>query len=273
MAARLFTLTSILISILSQPVGAAPPVPLRPTTNWDLDYGEAHCTALRDYGTEASPITLAIRPSPNGESYEIVVGRKRYGPEFAEEYEGSVDFGNGPIKAWLLHYGAKGKKLSLDQFRISAQEMAAARTASSVTVHSSSGGNLTFSLANMPALLKGLEDCTADLKRYWNFAGPERAKIAVSAKGDIRGLFRSEDYPAEAMKNHQEGRVQFMLLINEQGKVAACHILQASGVPVLDGMGCQVIAERAKFTPALDAQGKPVRSATVTPVVVWKIAS
>jgi len=269
--ARLFSLSLMLIATCMQPSSAAVPTPLQPTTPWDLDYGEANCTALRDYGDPAHPITLAIKPSPSGETYELLVGRKRYGPEFAEEYEGSVDFGRGPIKAWLLHYGGNRTKLSLDQFRITAAQMADAQNAKSVTLRSTSAGDLTFALANMPELLKGLEDCTADLKHYWNFDGPGRARIAVPSKGEIRSIFRPQDYPAEAMRNHQEGRVQFMLLIDEQGKVAACHIVQASGVPVLDGMGCQVIVERAKFKPALDPQGKPVRSAYVTPPVVWKI--
>jgi hypothetical protein len=36
-------------------------------------------------------------------------------------------------------------------------------------------------------------------------------------------------------------------------------------------MGCQVIGKRAKFQPALDKQGKPIRSTYITPVVVWAI--
>jgi hypothetical protein len=37
-------------------------------------------------------------------------------------------------------------------------------------------------------------------------------------------------------------------------------------------MGCQVIRKRAKFTPARDAAGKPVRDSYVTPPVAWRLA-
>ena len=264
---------SVLFAILfAQALPAAPPrVPLQPTGSWVLDYGETQCIASRQYGTTEKPLILGIRPAPNGETYELIVGRARYGPEFAEEFEGSVDFGNGPITSWLLHYGRSGKKVSLDQFRISASDMSQAGVSKSATLHTRGGPDVTFALANMPALLKGLADCTADLKRYWNMEPPEKDKIATVSKGEVRSIFSDTDYPAEAMKNHQEGRVQFLLLIDERGKVAACHVLKASGVPVLDGMGCQVIGQRAKFKPALDKQGKPIRSTYITPLVVWAI--
>jgi len=244
---------------------------LQPTGPWDLNYGDTQCTALREYGDPADPTTFAIRPAPNGETYELLAGRKRSGPLFAEEFQGRVDFGHGPINAWLLHYGGKKAQLTIDQFRISAEEMRQARTAGFVSLHSKGGADVSFSLSNMPALLKGLEECTADLKHYWNIEPPERDKIAVQAKGDVRNIFSSGDYPSEAMNHRQEGTVQFLLLIDEKGKVAGCHILKASGAPVLDGMGCQVIVERARFKPALDAQGKPMRSSYITPTVTWRI--
>jgi TonB family protein len=259
-------------SLLSMSAAAAAaPAPLNPTGPWDVNYGETQCAALRAYGDKANPTTLAIRPAPNGETYELLVGRKGGGPDYAGEYEGSVDFGHGPINAWLLHYGDRKARLTIDQFRISAQEMLQARTAGSVRLRSRGGPEVSFTLANMPALLKSLETCTADLKQYWNMEPPERDKIAVPAKGDVRDVFNPHDYPSDAMTNHQEGTVQYLLLIDETGKVADCHVVKASGVPVLDGMGCQVIAQRARFKPALDAQGKPIKSSYVTPAVQWRI--
>jgi TonB family protein len=256
---------------MSVGASAAPTPPLRPSGAWVLDYDATQCIASRQYGTDKNAVTFAIRPAPNGGNYELLIGRPRYGPMFGEELNGSVDFGNGPIKAWLLHYGGSKKKVSIDQFRISAAEMAQARTATSVNLRTGDGMSANIALTNMPELMKGMDDCNADLKRYWNIENPEKQNVAVEVKGDVRNVFRSTDYPQEAMKNRQEGRVQFLLLINEQGKVAGCNVVEASGIPALDGMGCQVIVERAKFQPALDKQGKPIRSAYVTPPVVWRI--
>ena len=73
----------------------------------------------------------------------------------------------------------------------------------------------------------------------------------------------------EAMLRSQEGKAQFLLLIDESGKVAGCDVLVASGVPAFDVMGCQVIRDKAKFSPAREAKGAAVRSTVVTPPVKW----
>ena len=262
--------TLIVSAIVPLPAEAEP---LPPTKPWAVDYGDTQCVALREYGDPKDPLTFAIRPAPNGETYELILARKRGGPAFAEELQGAVAFGQGvPIKAWLLHYGLKGDKVEVYTFRINASDMTQGRSANAVTLRSGSRPNVTFGLTNMPALLQKLEDCTADLKRYWNMDGVKIGTIAVNSKGDVRKIFSDEDYPSEAMTRRQEGTGQFLLLINEQGRVAGCHVVKASGVPALDGMGCQVIRERAKFTPARDKDGKPTRSTYITPPVTWRIA-
>lgn len=248
--------------------GAEPLTPIKP---WNVDYGEAQCLAMREYGKADDPQTLLIRPAPNGETYELIAARKRSGPAFAEELKGTVAFGlDAPVKAWLLHFGARGTKVDLYQFRISAAEMERSRTARSVTLYPGDRPKISFSLENMQALLKTLDECTADLKRYWN-VGAKEDVVAVPSKGDLRTLFRDEDYPSEALGRNQEGTVQFLLLIDEKGKVAGCHVAVPSGVPALDGMGCQVIRERARFKPALDRQRKPIRSSVITPPVTWRL--
>lgn len=257
--------------ILAPATASAAQQPLEPVSKWDLNYGDTDCAAIRNYGSPAEPITLAIRPSPNGETYEILVGRRRFGPEFAQELEGSVDFGNGPINAWLLYYSTP-KKFEIYQFRIKAAEFAQARAAKAVSLHIRDAPDFTFTLESIPQLLTGLDVCTADLKRYWNMGGEKDGRVAKPATGDVRSVFSSEDYPSEAMNREQEGTAQFLLLIDEKGKVAGCNVLVASGVPALDAMGCVVIMQRVRLKPALDSAGKPVRSTYTTPPVRWQIS-
>jgi protein TonB len=65
--------------------------------------------------------------------------------------------------------------------------------------------------------------------------------------------------------------VRFLVLVNETGGVAGCDVVLSSGNPLLDAMGCQVIRKRARFTPALDASGKPARDSVITPEVIWQM--
>jgi len=268
-------LRSMLVLLLTAELAAAsdqvptPVARLQPTGRWIVDYGEAQCLAQRNYGTSGDQLILGVRPAPNNETYELIVARSVRGPKFAEERKGSVDFGRGLIKAWLLEYQPPSSDLTLYQFRISAGDMHASGAPDHVVFAINGRPSLNFALTSVPGLLKQLEACTADLQHYWNLGGEQDGRIATSALGDVRKIFRPEDYPAEATYHAQTGQTQFFLLSDEKGKVAGCYLLRASGVPSLDAMGCQVILKRATFQPARDARGAPVRSTYVTPPIVW----
>jgi hypothetical protein len=244
--------------------------PMRPVGPWVLDYAETQCLAYRGYGNPKRPVTLGIRPAPNGQTYELLLGRQSGGPDFAEELKGKVDFGFGSIRPWLLHFRDNKNKRDVYQYRISAAEMARAGSANQVALGAEGEATQTFTLAAMPALLAGLQKCTENLKQYWNM-GRQRDEQKARPSGDLRGLFSPGDYPGEALRLNQSGSSQFLLLIDEKGKVAGCHVERPSGVPVLDVMGCQVVRERAKFVPARDSNGTPVRSTLTTPPITWRI--
>jgi TonB family protein len=263
----LCTLPSITCSSSSADAAANP---LESTKPWDLDYGLTQCTAMRQYGDSDRPVTLAIIPAPNGENYELVVAYKRRPIAGAEEYEGTVTFGSRPISGWALKYGTGD--LTLYQFRLSWADMAQARSAPVISFSLNGELEARFKLENMPEIMDGLQKCTADLEDYWNAGGEKNGRIAVPSHGDVRAIFTSNDYPGEAVRRGQRGTAQYMLQVDEKGFVAGCHVLEPSGVPALDAIGCLVIKERSKMTPAKDAAGKAVRSTVVTPRVVWRIA-
>lgn len=242
---------------------------LEPSGKWVLDYADTQCVASREYGSSSRPVTLVIRPAPNGSSYEFTILMPQPAPAPANELSGTVSFGNRPIKAWLLSYGVKNQRLF--QYRISAADMEQARTATSVSLRPLGGPERRFSLEAMPSLLKGLEDCTRDLIKSWNGNEAGQRHIARRARGDLHKVFSTVDYPAIAVALQQGGRSRFLLLVDEKGAVAGCHVLEPSGAPVLDTVSCSEIRSRAIFSPALDDKGQPTRDTVVTPPIVWKV--
>ena len=78
------------------------------------------------------------------------------------------------------------------------------------------------------------------------------------------------DYPAAALRHHEQGRVGFELDISSEGRVTNCRIMQSSGSRMLDLVTCQVMLVRARFVPARDAHGRAVPD-TVSNSVDWRI--
>lgn len=247
---------------------AVPAEPRVPSKPWVVHYEDAECYAERTYGPADNPVILGLKPSPAGDSYELLLATKRPAPQYAQQLSGTVDFGKGPIKAWLLRYGLKDKSYRIDKFRIGSPAIGQAATAPNVAFRIGSSTAETLTLSAVPGVIDALDKCNEDLRKFWNMTDDTKSAIAQPAVGDVRGVFTDRDYPDEA--GNLEGEAQFLLLVNERGEVSGCHVLKPSGIPAFDGMGCQVIRERARFKPARDARGKPVRSAVTTPPVIWR---
>lgn len=81
----------------------------------------------------------------------------------------------------------------------------------------------------------------------------------------------SEDYPDRAKREGAEGVVQFAVTVGVDGRVQRCDIIRSSGRTDLDERTCAVVTLRARFAPALDAQGKPTVGVHRR-VVSWKLA-
>ena len=242
---------------------------LQPVDNWAVDYGATQCTAARTFGTSASPIIFGLVPSLNGSSFQLLVNVPQAGPIYAKEARGTINFGDGAIQSEVLYFGAKGVKQSVYQYNVPAAQMERARSAPTISFQTGSGARYTLVLSNMSALLDDLRKCTGDLQQYWNMDG-KSVRTADVPVGDIRSIFTARDYPAEALRRQPQGTAQYQLLIDDKGGVARCDVLVASGLLTLDSTGCQVLQEKAKFRPAVDAQGKAVRSVWTTPPLTWK---
>ncbi len=74
---------------------------------------------------------------------------------------------------------------------------------------------------------------------------------------DLSIYVSSKDYPPDAMKAGQEGTTGFALTIGTDGKISKCSIEKSSGSASLDAATCRILTSRARFTPALDPEGRP----------------
>ncbi len=100
---------------------------------------------------------------------------------------------------------------------------------------------------------------------------PRKTQSATSAKGDLRTLFSSDDYPASAQAANAEGTAQASLTIGPDGRVSGCNITRSSGNSALDAATCSILRRRAKFTPARDSNGNATSDTITTPPISWRL--
>lgn len=100
----------------------------------------------------------------------------------------------------------------------------------------------------------------------------EQQPADQTAKGDSSGLSVrvTTGYPERALRNELTGTVGLTVTVTAEGRATNCVVTQSSGHAELDLAACKEIQEKARFDPALDAEGKPT-SAQFSTKVTFKI--
>ena len=95
------------------------------------------------------------------------------------------------------------------------------------------------------------------------------AKGAVP-KGRPADWATDNDYPTSAMREGKQGTTGFRVSVGPDGRVADCSVTRSSGSSELDDTTCKLITRRARFTPAIDGDGKPT-TGSFSSSVRWQI--
>jgi protein TonB len=110
-------------------------------------------------------------------------------------------------------------------------------------------------------------------ERQFPLAGGDSAdRLAPTAEpiGNPAHWFSNDDYPIEARRRNEEGRVMLQLTIDTHGKADACAIVSSSGSIFLDDATCDLAMRRSRFVPARGADGKAVGSSW-TGAIRWQL--
>ena len=71
-------------------------------------------------------------------------------------------------------------------------------------------------------------------------------------------IFQPTDYPIEAWRNNEEGRVRYRVDVDAEGNAKSCEVTEHSASQSLADTTCAVVMERAAFRPAMAAENEPV---------------
>ena len=101
---------------------------------------------------------------------------------------------------------------------------------------------------------------------------PAKKVEPARAKANLASYVSDEDYPSNAARNEEQGTTRFRLVVGPDGKVKECTVTSSSGSSALDSTTCKLMRQRAKFTPAMDSNGKPTGD-TVASAIRWVLPS
>jgi TonB family protein len=267
---RRTTAAIAIVEILALRGGSASAEPIAPTGPWKVAYDTAQCVASREYGTDQKPLTLALKPSPNGGVMRMLILRK--GKIDTHEEPATLGFGGERLKTNLLDYSDDKNGVRITTVNVPMGDFKKKLGTSSIGIDSAATVHLSFAVSELAGVTTELDKCLLDLEDYWNVGDKYKSRIsaASSTEQPLVGLFEARDYPDVSLNRDEEGTVSITFLVDEKGRLRDCSVDTTSGIPALDTMSCYVLTKRAHIAPAHDAQGRAIRSA-YTQSISWNL--
>ena len=108
--------------------------------------------------------------------------------------------------------------------------------------------------------LAALDKCADDLLTSWGLDAEKHKNLRQEAKPmkSPGKWIVSSDYPLDMLMAGQPALVNFRLNIGTDGIPVSCHIQTTTRPKEFDKAVCKSVMRRARFSPALDAQGQPI---------------
>lgn len=246
------------------------------TRKWEARYDRDSCGLSAQFGEGDSAVVASFTRYQPGDQFDLTLIGKRL--RFVKPaIEADIDFGIKIDSKREVMVGTKGatpavffSSIRIDGVKskgppASLPEVTRAMEKGVAGVTVSLDGGKPFRLVLAKGLgnpMVALRVCTDDLVQSWGYDPAVQTALSrrVTPANPPGSWITNDDYPITAIRNGANGLIQFRLDVDPEGKIAACHILARTSPDEFADLTCRLITKRARFEPALDAGGKPVRS-------------
>lgn len=272
----------VIAAILLMPIqahAASEPIELKRSGKWQLEYDVDSCHLLAQFGQGDDALVANFTRYQPGDEFEL----RLYGRPLkisGQDLPATVDFAptGNPRKTSVL----LGRAHGLPMVILNNQYLDDRRPGSTIPKLSVSDeahvdavtitlpGKRLYRLQFGPidAAMAAMRTCSDDLVKSWGYDPGIIANLASYPHplNNPETWLRTDDYPSAQLQKGGSGLVQFRLDVDEAGSTVGCRILNTTGAPEFAATTCKNLSRRARFSPAIDAAGKPTRAFFVASV-------
>jgi hypothetical protein len=281
--ALVFVCLSLSVSGIAAP---KEPQQLKPSSPWYSDYQPEGCRLVRRFGEGKDLVTLQMSRFAPTEYFNMTLSGENF--DFSSNRTVSIQFGPSEAEQKIEFVPGKVAKvpsiLSLSEIRIApippdilvdlknvdppdivkmnplGEERE--KAVKFLKIGRPLRKAVILEIGSMNKPLAALSKCITDLITSWGLDAERHKNMIRPAmpSNNPGNWLNSSDYPSKMLEAGQPAIVEFRLEVDEAGKATQCHIQQTTRAKEFDDAVCRGILKRAKFTPALDADAKPLRT-------------
>ena len=267
------------------------PQPLQPSSNWNLNYAEKNCRLMRTFGEGDDKVVFAIEQALPGDHFSVIVAGRPLRSLYLKPTPEDVQIQFGPFEEVSDVTAVEG---DLGEFKPAAIiSVAKLGTLPSEAEDRPEGYSapgpfdvvgrtfpegraeqiewfrierrrkpVTLATGPMAKPVAALQKCMEDLVSTWGIDVAAHRKLSrrVEPTNDPGNWIRSTDYPVSELWKGGQAIIKFRLTVNEEGLPVDCDVSGLTDSAEFAEISCARLRKRARFTPALDADGKPITS-------------
>ncbi len=288
MSHRSFVLIAIISALVVPAAHAAqPPLRLKKSSAWNVDYAEDRCRLMRQFGEGEEKVYAIFDRYGPGERFRMTItGRPvrtsvqngeatvQFGPDEREQqlafYKGNL--GDNP--ALVFQSQARVASASLEEQKqienrrdddwidiapVGREREAAIRE---LVIGKPLRRTVILETGPMRKPLETLDQCVDNLMASWGVDVEKHKQLSrpVQPLTPPGKWVVASDYPLKMLSVGQPAIVEFRMSVGADGTPVSCHIQSTTRPKEFDKAVCGSLMRRARFSPALDAQGQPLAS-------------
>jgi TonB family protein len=267
---------------------AAPTEPLRlkPASKWISDYQPDGCRLMRQFGEGDNAVILTMNRFAPTDGFGMILHGKmfknkspgdvslQFGPTETEQKIAFLAGNSGKLPALISASDMRIAPMPVDQLKdiertkapqfVKGPPLGAARekAVKYLQIGRPMRKPVILELGAMDKPFAALSACITDLVTSWGLDAEKHKNLvrwAIPTSNPATWM-RSSDYPMDMLSAGQPALVEFRLEVDESGAATKCHIQQTTRPEEFDNAVCKAMLKKAQFQPALDAQGKPLKS-------------
>jgi hypothetical protein len=255
--------------------GHAKTIDLAPSTPWNAQFEPESCRLLRSFGSDSERLIIVYEFfSPQANGSLTLIGKQLYNAALYSEAR--IWFGDvRPIKSAPVLNATTGERgvpswISGEVPLTSQQPVAAdvrpdpANEAKidRLTVESSLTGTVVLHTGAMDKPMAIVRTCFDAMVAAWGLGPAVQRNLSHLPEPITRPgtWIKDSDYPRKALDSGSSGLLRFRLMVDASGSPTACVIQKKTKPDDFMPIACRLLISRARFKPAIDANGNPVAS-------------
>ena len=275
------------LAVLAAAPARAEPVVIQPSSPWNVDFGDDKCRLARffgegeyrhllsfemywpDVGAGMMVAGPAMKPFASLRQTDLQFYAAQ-APRETEPFGGRAgEYGDALIYSSVRLTESGPPQESYEDVETSLPGLDTAFGEKAGFVRLKQGrAEIRLETGPMGKAFELLNQCTLGLVESWGLDPEKHRTLTRMARWtNSRALVRriQESYPIAALSTGEQGILRMRVIVSETGTVESCTLLKSTVTRNLDSPACKFM-QRATFEPALDAEGKPMRSYFVTSI-------